>query len=140
MLLAIHGNIPHLFINSGDIFYHSHFKALDSLSSYISDILPYDLSGSGNIEISFLRRGAGYTLSLDRPGTSLLKSVDDGKGNTWEITYERAPPVPSLYQRSPLLAHLRQTHSGSKPVHSTFAYADPATSGTKVTGSGKITR
>ena len=97
----------------------SKFKYLTTMSA--------DLLGTGNYQMISLEGDKAYALELTTPGTGLLQSVDDGKGNRIEFQYAKANPEKGLGRRPTVLSSVRKITVGKDPFSVDYHYSKAKT-------------
>ena len=129
VLLLEDRTYPELFINSGTTFDFVDVPALASIPAHANQYVLADLSGSGNTELSFTVWDEAKRVALDSPDTALLKHVDDGRGNTWTLSYGRAAPQPGAGPRPAVLSKVTVAVAGEAAQVRRFHYEHPVRHG-----------
>ncbi|WP_375772823.1 FG-GAP-like repeat-containing protein [Archangium gephyra] len=125
LLTRTSGSTASLFINHGTSFKGVNVPGLTGVNSYSSRPVVGDLAGSGDTELVYTRSGKTEHLTLDTPGTALMRSADDGKGTVLRFEYARGPTLPGTRQRPSVLAALEVRSSGYDTVRYTYDYDQP---------------
>ncbi|MFP2957770.1 FG-GAP-like repeat-containing protein [Myxococcus sp. 1LA] len=146
LLTRVSSPAAHLVVNAGSRFQEVAVPGLSSLGTAISRPVVADLSGSGDVEVSYTKVEQlvtrAYRLAMDTPGTALLRAADDGKGTVLRFDYQRAPAVEGGRQRNAVLARLTVQSSGYDTVAYDYRYDAPAhhSEGHFLLGFGTVTR
>ena len=88
-----------------------------------------DVSGRGNIELLFAEGDLARYAALSTASTGLLKSVDDGRGNKFTLSYKRMDAVRGARARSTVLDYIVRTTAGEAGYTQSFSYHDAAIHG-----------
>ncbi len=83
-----------------------------------------DLAGTGNPQMVIAYKRRIYSAELAQPGTGLMKSVSDGKGNEIHFSYARMKPEPGIKTRSSVLSQVEFKTVGSEPLFYEFDFKD----------------
>ncbi|MFP2959101.1 polymorphic toxin-type HINT domain-containing protein [Myxococcus sp. 1LA] len=131
-----------LFVNSGDRLVQKVVPGLSTLGSNAGLPVVQDLTGSGNVEVLFSGSGSAHSVALTTPGTGLMSWADDGKGTRVHFQYARAPAVPGVGQRNPVLDTLTVESSGQDTVTYRYGYVEPKVHsvGRFLLGYGQVSR
>lgn len=114
-----------LLVNDGTQLVFHPVPALEGMGANAGFPVVYDLEGTGNTEVFFVRNGLSHSVALDMPGTGLMKAADDGKGTRLTFSYARSPAEEGQGARQPLLDRLTVKSSGQDLVTYTYSYAEP---------------
>ncbi|GHG73885.1 FG-GAP-like repeat-containing protein [Comamonas sp. JC664] len=129
LLTRVSSPAAHLVVNTGSRFQEVAVPGLASLGTLISRPVVADLSGSGDVEVSYTRVEQlvtrAYRLAMDTPGTALLRTADDGKGTVLRFDYARSTATPGMRQRQSVLAALEVASSGHDVTRYTYDYQHP---------------
>ncbi|GEL69681.1 RHS repeat-associated core domain-containing protein [Myxococcus virescens] len=135
-----------LAVNTGTRFQEVPVPALASVGMTFSRPVIADFSGSGDVEVSYTRMEQfvtrAYRITLDTPGTGLMRTADDGKGTVLHFEYAQSNATPGARQRQPLLAAMEVASSGHDTVRFTYSHLEPTlhTRGKFLVGFNKVTR
>ncbi|WP_426750917.1 RHS repeat-associated core domain-containing protein [Myxococcus sp. Y35] len=135
-----------LVVNTGTRFQEVSVPALASVGMSFSRPVIADFSGSGNVEVSYTRLEQfitrAYRISLDTPGTGLMRTANDGKGTVLHFEYAQSNATPGARQRQPLLSAMEIESSGHDTVRFTYNHLEPTlhTQGKFLVGFNKVTR
>ncbi|RKG75512.1 hypothetical protein D7W79_20185 [Corallococcus exercitus] len=113
------------FVNTGEEFAEVRAPLGDFFDGLPGPVVVGDLTGTGGTQLNTVRLGQAYAVTLDAPGSGLMRSADDGKGTRLAFQYAWSPAVPGIHQREAVLSALDVTSSGHTPEHITYDYAKP---------------
>ncbi|WP_158623741.1 N-acetylmuramoyl-L-alanine amidase [Corallococcus llansteffanensis] len=113
------------FVNTGEEFAEVRAPLGDFFDGLPGPVVVGDLTGTGGTQLSTVRLGQAYSVTLDAPGTGLMRTADDGKGTRLSFQYAWSPPVAGIHQREAVLSALDVTSSGHPLEHITYDYAKP---------------
>ncbi|SEK79639.1 RHS repeat-associated core domain-containing protein [Stigmatella aurantiaca] len=141
-LLATQSGFTALFVNTGEDFTEVSFAGQSFFDGTAGAVVPADLRGTGGTQLTSVKWGLAYAVTLDAPGTGLMRSADDGKGSVLRFTYQWSPAVPGAHQRQAILAGLRVEASGQEPLEYAYACAEPTLHprSRSLLGYGQVTR
>jgi RHS repeat-associated protein len=130
-----------LYINTGSSLRATSVPSLSAVQ-HVNFPLFNDFVGSGNAEVFVVNDGKSYSVNLNEPGTSLLKTADDGRGTVLRFSYVRGPAAYGVRQRHALLDTLTVESSGHDAVSYHYTYDAPVlhTLGEFVLGYGHVSR
>ncbi len=142
LLTRTSGTGAYLYLNTGTGFSQVTVPALQAMTSTLGRPVVGDFAGTGDTEVGYVLSGEAYSLALDAPQTSLMRSADDGKGTVLRFEYARGPATPGVLQRQSLLAALQVESSGYDTVRYTYDYEQPTlhSVGRFLVGFGGVTR
>ncbi|NOK18595.1 TreTu family toxin [Corallococcus carmarthensis] len=131
-----------LLVNDGTRLVQVPVPALELLTWNSSFPVAQDFEGTGNTELFFVENGFARSVALNRPGTGLLKSADDGKGTRLELTYARSPVALHQGARQPVLDTLTVRASGEEARTYRYTYEQPVmhSVGRFLLGYGQVSR
>ncbi|WP_075006671.1 RHS repeat-associated core domain-containing protein [Stigmatella aurantiaca] len=140
-LLATQSGWTTLFVNTGVSFVETVFAGQDFFDGYAGPVVVADLGGTGGTQLISVKWGKAHALTLDAPGTGLMRTAEDGKGTRLHFDYRWSKPVPGARQRQAVLSEVTTESSGQTPAHSTFTYAQPVLhpQGRFLLGYGQVT-
>ncbi|MDC0714753.1 FG-GAP-like repeat-containing protein [Stigmatella sp. ncwal1] len=124
-LLLTQSGFTSLFINTGASLTEVTFSAQGFFDGMASPAVVGDLSGKGGLQIAAEKLGRVYAATLDTPGTSQLRSADDGKGSVLRFDYQWSPPVVGARQRQAVISKMTVEASGNASTQFTYGYAQP---------------
>jgi len=117
-----------VFMNDGRTFRYARIPALvDNAWASFSKPFLFDLDGSGNVQIVAYDSNseAAKVLELSEPGTNLLQSINDGKGNKITFGYGRAKATAGIGTRMPVIGRIETRIIGEGVQWSTYRFDQP---------------
>ncbi|WP_169791368.1 FG-GAP-like repeat-containing protein [Sandaracinus amylolyticus] len=128
-VLLSSGSTLRLYTHRGDRFSEQSVPALATVAFDVGYPVAVDLEGRGEEQALVSRRVDGanhaYAVTLTSPRAGLMVRADDGRGGAIELDYVRAPAIPGMTVRPPLLARVTTHDAGADSVTSHYDYDDP---------------
>jgi RHS repeat-associated protein len=118
-------NRVYLHLNNGQRFVEQDLEFLRQDDLFTGAPVFADLSGSGEAELVYVRRGAAHVRRMTRASTGLMVAADDGKGTTLQFSYQRSPAWAGLGRRISVLSELEINSGGYDPFVVVYDYEEP---------------
>jgi RHS repeat-associated protein len=115
-----------LYINNGVNFVQKYIPGLFLGSHVYNNIISGDISGDGNFQLLTSTYSDDKLLSLDLERTSLglMTSFNDGRGNTFSLSYDKSNPQLGILNRKTIVTELNKTTVGEGDTKFSLSYGN----------------